>query len=127
MSTDDAEGDAEGGSEGSGESMEQPEGADWDDVEGESEDKPTSDDGHIDGGDPADGDSTGGGGNAEATAPPLRDEDDFNKGEVEQSMHEQAEQDPWSGGSRVEQAVRTYANTTVTAFGVHGTLPTEWS
>jgi hypothetical protein len=65
-----------------------------------------------------------GGGNAEAT---VRDEDDFNTDEVEQSTHDQSEPDERDWNAREwDEKVRTYASTTVTAFGRHGSLSTDW-
>jgi hypothetical protein len=127
-----SEGDESDGTTDSGESMD---GASESDAQGEGEggeptdanaEKDASDDDHASG-ESGGVDGKGGGGNAEAKAPP-RSEDDFAQSEVDQSMHEQSEKDPYDYSARkAEQAVRTYANTTVTSFGVHGSLPTEWS
>jgi len=127
------EGDGESGSgDGEGESH----GGDWD---GESDDSDHDGDedpdrdgeggeytGHDGDGDP-DSDKAGGGGNAEANSDSatLRDEDDFDQTEVDETTHDSAEQtDYWS--ERDEERVRTYDSTTSTAFGAHGHLPTSW-
>ena len=127
------EGDGESGSgDGEGESH----GGDWD---GESDDSDHDGDedpdrdgeggeytGHDGDGDP-DSDKAGGGGNAEANSDSatLRDEDDFDQTEVDETTHDSAEQtDTWS--ERDEERVRTYDSTTSTRFGAHGSLPTSW-
>jgi hypothetical protein len=118
------ESDADGESEGEGE------GDDESDDEGETG---TTADG--DATDDEDGDSSqieddaaGGGGNANANDNDLMDEDAWNEDEVDDSIHDKAEREPYDyEGSMVEQQVRTYASTTVTAFGHHGTMSTEWT
>ena len=133
--SEDGEGEDDGES-GSGDGEGESHGGDWD---GESDDSDHDGDedpdrdgeggeytGHDGDGDP-DSDKAGGGGNAEANSDSatLRDEDDFDQTEVDETTHDSAEQtDTWS--ERDEERVRTYDSTTSTAFGAHGHLPTSW-
>lgn len=70
-------------------------------------------------------DAEGGGGNAEADANTLRDEDDFDQDEVDETTHEQASTED-GGDDDTQSAVRTYEATTVTRFGLHGSMSTTW-
>jgi len=87
------------------------------DTDGPSEDKPDPD---RDG--PENPDGEGGGGNSEATS---RDEDSLDPDEIDKSTHDQAERHEWDADD-TEAAVRTYASTTVTSFGRHGSISTRW-
>ena len=69
-----------------------------------------------------DGDEGGGGGAASS----IRDEDSFDKNEADESAHEQSQSRNTPRDTATEQAVRTYASTTVTSFGKHGTMTTVW-
>jgi hypothetical protein len=69
-----------------------------------------------------DGDEGGGGGAASS----VRDEDSFDKNEADESAHEQSQSRNTPRDEATEQAVRTYASTTVTSFGKHGTMTTVW-
>jgi hypothetical protein len=121
----DNDGDESDGTDGSGES-DGDIGEDSDATGTDPADGDESDDETAAGNDVPD-DANGGGGNNTADDAPLRDEDDFDKDEVDESMHDSAEKDPYDwDGQRVEQAVRTYASTTVTAFGRHGSITTTW-
>jgi hypothetical protein len=143
--TDDADGESEDGDpdegeaenegpgssnegEGEGDVNDQP--RDWDDDEDDDDATSTTPEGSdnetADSLDTPD-DAEGGGGNSAADDAPLRDEDDFDRNKVEQSMHDSAERDPYDwNAQQVEQAVRTYVSTTVTAFGRHGSITTTW-
>lgn len=118
-----------GGDEPTDDVNEQP--RDWDDDEGEGEDEAEDEGNPVP---PTETDNTGkpghdgGGGDPEADADDVRDEDDFDQSAVDQSMHDQSERDPrdWDA-MNVDKAVRKYSSTTVTAFGKHGSLSTVWS
>jgi hypothetical protein len=130
------DGDEDGGDTGSGDSesdSDDAEGEDSGDGDGDGEsdedgDEPTEGgdyDGHDGDGDPTGGD--GGGGNAEADSNDnLRDEDDFDESEVDETTHDSAETTDPMTDRVAEQAVRTYEATTATKFGIHGTLSTTW-
>jgi hypothetical protein len=131
----DGDGDEPGGDESDG-TDEGGESTDW----GDESDAEGEDGDDTDGDDPGDGsddedadgepdeDGDGGGGNAHATAPDLRDEDDFDKDEVDQSTHSESHKQDWDyNADMVEQASRTYENTGTTAFGRHGKITTTWS
>lgn len=124
--------DESDGTDGSGESMD---GADESDEQG---DEPGDEDGEGDmsGSDVEDGegqpdsdsDGEGGGGNAHANADDMRDEDEWNDDDVDESTHSEANPERWDyGASEVEEAIRTYTNTSSTAFGRHGKISTTWS
>jgi hypothetical protein len=150
----DGEGGTQPG-EGEGNPDEQGDGEDWDDAKdgdepGEDESKGTDGSGESDedigedsdaiGTDPADGnsedadgnpdipdDADGGGGNNTANDAPLRDESDFNEDDVEQGMHDQSKRERYDyDGDRAEEIARTYASTSVTSFGRHGSISTTW-
>jgi hypothetical protein len=131
----DGDGDEPGGDESDG-TDEGGESTDW----GDESDADGEDGDDTDGDDPGDGsddedadgdpgeDGDGGGGNVHADGSDLRDEDDWNDDEVEQSTHTEAHQQKWDyNGDLIEQATRTYANTGTTAFGRHGKITTTWS
>ena len=109
---------------------------DWDDGKGDDDGEPGEDEPDTDPGDKPDAnddhrpkdEGEGGGGNSEKEATPQRDEDDFDESEVDKTTHDQAERNPFSqyDGERAEQAVRTFASTTVTSFGIHGSMSTRW-
>jgi hypothetical protein len=110
-------------------SFEQPDSADWDDGKGEPEptdavsEEPDDPDGATEVNDEVTPDAEGGGGAPDA----LRDEDDFNEKEVEKTTHDQAERAPYDyDGDRQEQAARLFSSTSVTAFGQHGSMSTQW-
>jgi len=90
---------------------------------GEGDDGEMADDAESDGDHGDDDEGEGGSGN-----PDLRNEDDFDKDEVETSMHDQSERPAYDyEADRADEQVRQFANTTSTAFGAYGRLSTEWS
>jgi len=124
--TDDGDGEGKDESDGTDGDGESSDIADESDAEGEGKDGTDGelgDDAESDGGHGDDEDGEGGGGN-----PDLRNEDDFDKDEVESSMHDQSERPPYDyEADRADEQVRQFASTTSTAFGRHGRLITEWS
>jgi hypothetical protein len=135
--TDESGDDGESGDEGGDEPP-----TDWGDEPGEQGDEPGEDGEPEDGedGDPGDGsdeeygdgdpgrDANGGGGNADASADDLRDEDEWNDDDVDQTTHTEAHQQHWDySDERAEDAVRTYQNTGTTTFGRHGKMTTTWT
>jgi hypothetical protein len=134
-SDEDEDGD---GSGGEGDDDEDDEAEDDESEDGESEGEGEGEDGDepgqpepVDGdapgevdGEPGDG-INGGGGNPYTDG--LRSEDDWDDAKVEKSTHDSAEHDPYDYDSaRAEAAVRSFASTTVTAFGKHGSFSTTW-
>jgi hypothetical protein len=124
-------GDESGGTDDGGGSM------DWgdeSDAEGDDDGEPGDGDDPGDGSDDEDADGDpgmdgeGGGGNASANGADLRDEDEWNDDDVDQTTHTEAHKQRWDyDGDTVEQAARTYQNTGTTAFGRHGKITTTWS
>jgi len=125
------DGDEPGGDTGSGDSESDDDGdGDGESGDGDGGDDDATDDGHDDytghdgDGDPGQ-DAAGGGGNAEAHGGTLRDEDDFDTDEVDETLHDSAEQTDYHDAD-MEAKVRTYDATTSTVFGHHGRLTTVW-
>lgn len=131
----DGSGDADG--EGEGEGPGQPDPSitsfnDDDDDDGESDEDGESEDGEgtdTDGGTGnGNDDGAGGGGNSAADSNTLRDENDFDKSDVEETTHDSSEGNPLSiAAEDAEDRVRQFASATTTTFGKHGSLPTIWS
>jgi hypothetical protein len=108
-----------------------------DDGEGDDESDEDGEDGGEDaddepGGEDEDGpighDKQGGGGNADAGAADMRDEDEWNDDEVVESTHSEANPtgyDPYD--DLMERQVREYSATARLDFGRHGKMSITWS
>jgi hypothetical protein len=129
--TDDGDGDGDGDEDGEGEGNPSDESGGTDGG-GESIDwgDESDADGKDDGDPKAETDSDapvregeGGGGNPNTDG---RDEDDWNSEDIDKSTHDQTTPDESYRAAHIDQAVRVYSNSSVTAFGLHGTIRTVW-